>query len=130
MNGSQKTVKWFARIISLIASIIFIIVIVVSINNDYQEQGSYNFMADNVLFFVPFLVTLAGTITAWWREKVGGWLLISSYICWVIFPLIFMAIHQGHGLPLVFVLAVAAIPFLIAGILFLFSASHKSIKSS
>ncbi len=114
MNGSQKTVKWFARIISLIASIIFIIVMVVSINNDYQEQGFDNFTADYVLFFVPLLITLAGTITAWWREKIGGWLLISGYICWVIFPLIFMAVNQGHGLPLVFVLAIAAIPFLIA----------------
>jgi hypothetical protein len=119
-------IRWSARIISIIASIIFIIVMAVSIINDYQEQGSYNFTADTILLFIPFLVTLTGTIIAWWREKTGGWILISGYVCWIIFPFIFMAVHQGQGLTLAFVLAMAAIPFLIAGILFLISAKSSS----
>ncbi|MFH1646533.1 MAG: hypothetical protein ABID71_02420, partial [Chloroflexota bacterium] len=67
---------------------------------------------------VPILLAVAALIVAWWRERVGGILLIVTYLVLSLAPSVH-SIYYGEGFQFYAGMWFFALPFLVAAILFL-----------
>ena len=123
-------VKWAARIISLVTTLIFLILLVLSLIHNHMEAGHFDLGIDTLYTFVPFLVTLAGSIVAWWNEKIGGWVLIGGYLLWSITPILYSVTNLSLGFYYDYILAGASLPYLFAGVLFIIYAFRKTKKTA
>ena len=132
-NGSNrrlvKRLRWSARIIGILAMavcILFLVLMIVEIVTEIQEEGFEG------IYFVVLLLPIipgAGFIVSWWRERVGGSILIVSYfVSGFACPIDMLIRGEGFRLcpPITWIMP---LPFLVAGVLFLIC-SKLSRKTS
>ena len=84
-----------------------------------QAEG-LKFDVESLLIVVPAVIALAGYIVSWWREQVGGSLLILVSIAFGILPSI-NAQPSWSVLQALQGWLMLGLPFLITGVLFLIS---------
>ena len=126
-----KGMRWAARIIGLLVTLGALFYLVIGGGeavNAFQKEGfgSQDFLELSIvgLFMV---VAAAGGIISWWRVRLGGALLVSTY---------FMIVAFGIWMRDYLYASLMGLPFLVAGILFLIAwwlsrkASSSALSSS
>ena len=132
-NGSNrllvKRLRWSARIIGILAMalcLFLLVLMIVEIVTEIQEEG---FEGEYFLVLLLPIIPAAGFIVSWWRERVGGSILIVSYFLSG-FSCTIESLYLGEGFrlcpPITWILP---LPFLVAGVLFLIC-SKLSRKTS
>ncbi len=118
MNGTPKTNKrvaisihWIARILGIIVGSFWVMSLV---SSTIMEWGTPISMEGFILAGL-IAANAAGVITAWWKEKIGGIIVIIVAVSLCIFAYI----DAGHH-KIIAVLS-SGFPFLISGILFIIS---------
>ena len=113
-NSNDQTAKricWAARVIGIIIGAFWVISLIASSIAEFgtpvQIEG----------FILAGLITInvAGVITAWWKEKIGGIIIVAAAVSLCTFSYI----EAGHNK--ILALLISGFPFLISGILFLIS---------
>ncbi len=122
-----KRTRWAARIIGLIFIAFFLLMLIGETITSIQAEG-FEFEVESLLVVVPLLIALAGYIISWWRERVGGSLLILVSIVFGILPPIAAQPSWSTSEALQGWL-ILGLPFLVAGVLFLISSwlSRKTL---
>jgi hypothetical protein len=116
--GIGEKVKWAARIITLFIAAFYLIMWIQ--NLIFMQNGGFKFDVDNLLVVVPPVFALSGCIVSWWRERIGGSLLILASVMYGILLYISTQQHQLlWSMPALLLnwLMLGSV-FLIAGILF------------
>ncbi|MBM3141873.1 MAG: hypothetical protein FJ005_02330 [Chloroflexi bacterium] len=135
-NGIAKGIRWAARVIGLvITAFSFIMVAGDAIAIMLIQDGGFKLDTGDFLFVImPVIIAVGGFITSWWRERIGGLLLILAYVlislnlslywaCVGLSPLYYwvFAWYIGKGWWSSPIFWAPALPFLISGVLFLTS---------
>ena len=116
---TSEEVKWATRIITLAIALFYLIVGIQNVMSMQNED--FKLDVDNLLVVVPSVIALSGCIASWWRERVGGSLLIVASVAYCVLLYISNLQHQLLW-PMLTLFLNCLIPgsiFLIAGILFL-----------
>jgi len=114
--------RWAARIIGIVILVLFLWFLIGEVIMSIQTKG-FKFEAESLFIVIPTVIALSGCIVSWWRERVGGSLLILASIAFGIFPSVSAQQHQvpwSVGQALVHWLMIGS-EFLVAGVLFLIS---------
>ncbi len=113
-NSSKRTAKkirWAARVIGITAGAYWVIGLIVG---SIAEFGTPVPIEG---FILAGLITInaAGVIIAWWKEKIGGIIIVAAAasLC------TFSYIEAGHNK--ILAMLFSGFPFLVSGILFLIS---------
>jgi hypothetical protein len=127
-QGLAKGMRWAARIVGLVITAFLLMMVIGETITSIQAEG-FKFDVESLFVVVPAVIALAACIVSWWRERLGGSLLILVSIAFGVLPSI------GAGWSLLRALQgwlMLGLPFLIAGILFLISSwlSRKSDSSA
>ena len=119
---TAKRIRWAARIITLVITVLFLWFLIGETIMSIQEEG-FKFYAESLFIVVPTAIAVSGCIVSWWRERVGGSLLILASIAFGIFPSVSAEQHQVPWSMLDALLnwLMLGSEFLIVGILFLMS---------
>ena len=120
-NGSNrhlvKRLRWSARIIGILAMAVCIFWLVFWIVG-IVEEGFEGIELEDFLVLL-LLIPAAGFIVSWWRERVGGSILIVFYF-FLGFSCTIESLYLGEGFrlcpPIIWIMH---LPFLVAGVLFL-----------
>jgi len=123
MKTSTKVLHWTPRIICILA-ILFISLF--SLDSFSSERNFWQNATAFLMHNIPSFVLLAVLIVAWKWEKVGGIILTITGLAFSIF--IFVFNYKRNHFPLMTCLLqtlAVAIPFVLAGILFIISHFRK-----
>jgi hypothetical protein len=114
-SGFQATITGVVLVIAA-SSLIMWIQNLMSMQNE-----GFKFDIDNLLVVVPSMIALSGCIVSWWREQIGGSLLILASVAYGILLYISTLQHQllWSMLALFLNWLILGSVFLIAGILFI-----------
>ncbi|MBU4314042.1 MAG: hypothetical protein KJ821_04535 [Actinobacteria bacterium] len=113
-NSSDRTAKrirWAARVIGITAGAFWVISLIAS---SIAEFGT-PVPIEGFILAGLVAINVIGIITAWWKEKIGGIIIVTAAasLC------TFSYIEAGHNK--ILALLISGFPFLISGILFLIS---------
>ena len=112
ISKSARTICWIARILGSILAVYFVFTTVANLIMDFK---TWDFVA--YIFFTFTIIFAIGVIIAWFKEKIGGIILIAASVAGSIFSIIVGLNNPDFDL-LDFII-LAGLPFLIVGILFL-----------
>ena len=112
INKSARAIRWIARILGTILAVYLIFTTVANLIIDYK---AWNFIP--YVYFAFFIILAIGVIIAWFKEKIGGIMLIAGAVAGCIFSIIVSLNNPEFDL-LDFII-LAGLSFLIVGILFL-----------
>ena len=112
ISKSARVVRWIARISGAFLAVYLVFTTVANLIMDFK---SWDFIP--YVYFVFFIIFAAGVIIAWFKEKIGGIILIAGAVAGSIFSIIVGLNNPDFDL-LDFII-LAALPFIIIGILFL-----------
>lgn len=107
-----NAIRLAARIIGIILAVYFTFT---TAANFIMGFGAWDKSAYIASAFI--LIFVAGVVTAWFREKIGGIMLVANAAASSIFSVIAGLVTEGFDLMDMIILA--ALPFLATGILFL-----------
>lgn len=114
MDKNTRAIRWIARILGTILAVYWVFATVVGliiIGNlmawDFIAYGSYAFI----------IIFVVGVIVAWFKEKIGGIILVVCAVAGSIFSII--AGLNNPNFDFMDFIILAGLPFLIIGILFL-----------
>ena len=110
ISKSNRTIRWIARILGTILAVYLVFTTVA--NFFIFNLGDYGITAFIIIFVV-------GVIVAWFREKIGGIILVVSAVAVSIFSII-TGLNDPNS-DLMDAIILMGLPFLIIGILFLVS---------
>lgn len=122
-----KKIRLAARIVGGIITVFFLWFLIGETVMSVQSEG-FTFDAESLFILVPVIITLAGYIVSWWQERGGGSLLVLAYLL-LSFSSTIHSLYYGSGFHFYAGMFLLALPFLIAGILFLIS-SQLSQRTS
>src|SRR4030043_1545359 len=111
INKSTRVIRWVARILGTILAVYLVFTTIASL---IMNSIAWDFAA--YVYFAFFIIFAIGVIIAWFKEKIGGIILIAGAVAGSIFSII-----AGLNIPdfdLMDFIILAGIPFLIIGILF------------
>jgi len=116
---TSEEVKWATRIITLAIALFYLTVGIQNVMSMQNED--FKLDVDNLLVVVPSVIALSGCIVSWWREWVGGSLLILASVAYGVLLYISNLQHQllWPALTLFLNWLIPGSIFLIAGIMFL-----------
>jgi hypothetical protein len=86
-----------------------------------QEKGFQGITVEWFYVLVPVVIALATFIVAWWRELLGGILLVVAYLVLSFAPSVH-SFYYGEGPHFYSGMFFFAAPFLVCGILFIIAA--------
>ena len=109
-NRASKWVRWTARGIGSIAAAFWLIIALLYAFVDPQPLTQ-----ESMVMVGLMAVSLSSVLVAWWREGLGGMLLLICAIAQSVFAYIASGHHRGLAM------SISGGPFLLAGILFLIS---------
>jgi hypothetical protein len=112
LNKSSISIRWVARLLSVLVSSMFLLIIFLAITNEDKPQE----MAIPVLALLA--LTIMGCLVAWRWEKVGGVVVVTGALCLYIAASL-SGLTVGLGSLSFLVSLIYGAPFLIVGILFL-----------
>ena len=123
MKTSTKVLYWTARILCILA---ILFVSLFALDSFSSERTFWQNTTAFLMHLIPSFVLLASLIIAWKWEKVGGIILIIFGLAFSIF--IFVFNYKRNHFPVMTCLLqtlAVAIPFVLAGILFILSHYRK-----
>ena len=112
INKSSRVIRWVARILGTILAVYLVLTTIANLIMDFK---AWDFIP--YVYFAFFIVFAIGVIIAWFKEKIGGIILIAGVVAGSIFSIIVGLNNTDFDL-LDFII-LAGLPFLIVGILFL-----------
>ena len=112
ISKSARVIRWIARISGTLLAVYLVFTTIANLIMDFK---SWDFIP--YVYFVFFIILAIGVIIAWFKEKIGGIILIAGAVAGSIFSIIVGLNNPDFDL-LDFII-LAGLPFLIAGILFL-----------
>ncbi len=112
ISKSARVICWIARIFGTFLALYLTFTTVANLIMDYKNWDFIPY-----IYFVFFIVFTIGVIIAWFKEKIGGIILISGAVAGSIFSII--AGLNNPDFDLLDFIILAGLPFLIVGILFL-----------
>ena len=117
IDKNTRAIRWIARILGTILAVYLFMTNVGGFISNFGNLMASELIAayGSIAFIVIFV---AGVIVAWFSEKIGGIILVVSAVAVSIFSIIFGLVPNSDLLMLI---AIAGLPFLIIGILFLVS---------
>jgi len=107
----DRVTKRIRRTARITGSIIGGVWLFVGIAHAIQESGPPE--RDGIIMAILMITSVIGVIVAWWREKIGGTILIIVGIAHCIFAYLVAGRNRG------FAMLVSGVPFLVIGALFL-----------
>ena len=118
-----KGFRWSARIIGILVIAFFLMFLIGETVMAIQEEGFEGIELEGFFVALPIIIAAAGFIVSWWRERVGGSILIVAYFLSGFISAI-VSLYQGEGFHLrAPIWWLITIPFLVAGVLFLICSS-------
>ena len=128
MKTSTKVLQWTPRILCILA-ILFISLF--SLDSFSSERTFWQNITAFLMHNIPSFVLLAVLIVAWKWEKIGGIILTIVGLAFSVFVFVinYKRNHFAFAISLQNTLIVA-IPFVLAGILFIFSHYRKKKELS
>ena len=112
INKSSRVIRWIARILGTILAVYLVLTTIANLIMDFK---AWDFIP--YVYFAFFIVFAIGVIIAWFKEKIGGIILIAGAVAGSIFSII-VGLNKPDFDLLDFII-LAGLPFLIIGILFL-----------
>src|SRR4030042_2322473 len=112
INKSARVIRWIARIFGTFLAVYLIFTTVANLIIDYKNWDFIPYV-----YFAFFIIFAIGVITAWFKEKIGGIILITGAVAGSIFSIIVGL--NNPDFDLLDFMILAALPFIIIGILFL-----------
>lgn len=112
INKSSRVIRWVARILGTILAVYLVLTTIANLIMDFK---AWDFIP--YVYFAFFIVFAIGVIIAWFKEKIGGIILIAGAMAGSIFSII-VGLNKPDFDLLDFII-LAGLPFLIIGILFL-----------
>ena len=128
MKTSTKALYWTARILCIFA---ILLISLFSLDSFSSERTFWQNTSAFLMHLIPSFILLAVLIIAWKWEKVGGIILTIIGLAFSIF--IFVFNYKRNHFPVMTCLLqtlVVAIPFVLAGILFILSHYRKKKELS
>lgn len=119
-NSLQLTVRWAARISSLIFTGVFLLMFI----GEGFEPAEVKPIEWVMLFFGPFGL-VAGMILAWWKEGLGGAVILLSFLASMV-----VGDYSGSGAGVMLVCASPGFLFLLSWILSRSAEMSKGISAS
>jgi hypothetical protein len=123
-TGQRRTVK----VLRIIARVIGIIVLAFSLTmligegvETLKSEGLNSFSLEVLYVVVPVLFALAAFILSWWREFIGGILLVAAYLLLSFSPSVH-SLSYGEKPEFYVFMFLFALPFLVCGVLFIIAA--------
>ena len=110
---STLVMRWVARGLGTLVAAAWLFVLVGSIFEPSEPESLEGAMFEGAILSVLALVAIAGVALAWWRELLGGTILVADGWGLVVFALLTAGRNRGLA-----VLSSGA-PFFVAGLLFL-----------
>lgn len=110
----QLTLRWLARVVSTVAAIFWLLILLDIIACD-ALVGFVCMNWEMALLLGLASVSLLCVVLAWWREDVGGLLMLLWGIAFSAIALVTSPTRRVYSI------LVSGVPFLVAGILFLAS---------
>ena len=112
INKSARVIRWVARILGTVLTVYLVFSNVANLIMDFK---TWDFIA--YIFFAFIIIFAIGVIIAWFKEKIGGIILIAGAVAGSIFSII--AGLNNPDFDIMDFIILAGLPFLIIGILFL-----------
>lgn len=112
ISKSARVIRWIARIFGTFLAAYLVFTTIANLIMDYKAWDYIPYV-----YFTFFIVFAIGVVIAWFKEKIGGIILIAAAVIGSIFSIIVGLNNPDFDL-LDFII-LAALPFLILGILFL-----------
>ena len=112
ISKSARVIRWIARIFGTLLAVYLIFTTVANLIMDYK---AWDFIP--YVYFAFFIILAIGVIIAWFKEKIGGIILIAGAVAGSIFSIIVGL--NNPDFDLLDFMILAALPFIIIGILFL-----------
>jgi hypothetical protein len=110
--------RWAARIIGLIILALFLSILVGETIASWTEEG-LSFSVESLYIIVPAVLLLAFYLLAWWKERLGGILLVAGYLLLSFSPAVHSIFYNMEGFTFFIGMFFFAAPFLISGVLFI-----------
>ena len=110
-----------ARVIGIIVAVFFLVMLIADAEMALKSETFKGITPEWLFILIPVIIALAAFIVAWRRELTGGILLIPAYLILSFSP----AIHSIFYRPEFRVsggMFLFALPFLVAGVLFIAAA--------
>jgi len=111
-TGDQpaKRIHWTARGAGLLTTALWLLMVI-----GYAVDGTEPWTWESTVIMVLIIASTLGFVTAWWREWVGGVVLVTCAIAHSTFAC--FAAGHNHA----FAMLISGGPYLVIGILFLWS---------
>ena len=110
-DRTAKRIRWAARVIGIIIGAFWTISLIAS---SIAEFGT-PVPIEGFILAGLITINVAGVIIAWWKEKIGGIIIVAAAVSLCTFSYI----EAGHNK--ILAMLFSGFPFLISGILFLIS---------
>ena len=111
INKSSRVIRWVARILGTILAVYLVLTTIANLIMDFK---AWDFIP--YVYFAFFIVFAIGVIIAWFKEKIGGIILIAGAVAGSIFSII---VGLNPASEVLMLIGSVGLPFLIIGILFL-----------
>lgn len=116
-----RRIRIAARIIGTLISVLFLMMLIGDAVVSIQEGSFEGVTIESLFIIVPVLFAVVSFGIAWRWERLGGWLMVLSYLILNFAPN-FHAIYVGQDLQFMLDMWLYTLPFLAAGVLFLIAA--------
>jgi hypothetical protein len=132
-NGTDEkkaaaVLRFIARIIGVIVLVFFLSMLIGDFVQSIQDEGFNSISAESLFILLPVILALIAFIIAWWQEFIGGISLVLAYLLLSFSPSVH-SIYYGTEAHFYIGMFFFALPFLIAGVLFM-AASRLAKRSS
>jgi hypothetical protein len=107
-----------AKVIGTLVLVFFLVMLVSDAEASYESEILNGITQEYLFILIPVIIGLAAFIVAWWRELLGGILLIVAYLILSFAPSVH-SIYYGSGFRFYLGMFLYSLPFLVTGILFI-----------
>jgi hypothetical protein len=114
-DRATKWIRWLARGIGSVAAAWWLFIGIMEVVWPHTPEASPEASLEGALLAGLMGVAILGTLVAWWREGIGGSILVAGGVALCIFAYVSAGHNKG------FAVLVSGAPFLVAGALFLAS---------
>jgi hypothetical protein len=123
-TGQRRTVKVLriiARVLGTIVTVFYLAMIIGDGVQSLRSEGFSGVSLEVLYVLVPVLFALAAFILSWWREFIGGILMVAAYLLLSFSPSIH-SLSYGEKPEFYIFMFLFALPFLVCGVLFIIAA--------
>jgi hypothetical protein len=127
MKTSSKVLYWTPRILCILA---ILFVSLFALDSFSSERTFWQNTAAFLMHLIPSFVLLAVLIISWKWEKIGGIILTIIGLAWTVFVFILNYKRTHSVATSLLIILMLALPFVLAGILFILSYYRKKKELS